>query len=259
MSHSHTTLPPMAMPIDVIVAFRNRPIYLWNCLDALYRHTHHPARFTLIDIASDDPAIPAVVEGFKWRGMIAKSVRMPENDPKLLIQYIFDQYSELSDCFAYIEGDAAVVDNGVCWLGEMAALMAEDAQLAMLGSVIDKRDFIAPNQARQVQPDLTEDRVWALAKLGSPERDQQVPEEAGVRIFSPHNPAGRFLLLRKQALAEVGAGEDWLLHQKLIAAGYRTGIAARVMHRHLSLLNLFDYADYDMRLRDTYMTGANDG
>ena len=212
MSHSHTTLPPMAMPIDVIVAFRNRPIYLWNCLDALYRHTHHPARFTLIDIASDDPAIPAVVEGFKRRGMIAKSVRMPENDPKLLIQYIFDQYSELSDCFAYIEGDAAVVD-----------------------------------------------RVWALAKLGSPERDQQVPEEAGVRIFSPHNPAGRFLLLRKQALAEVGAGEDWLLHQKLIAAGYRTGIAARVMHRHLSLLNLFDYADYDMRLRDTYMTGANDG
>lgn len=246
-----------ADPIDVIISFRNRPTYLWSCLDALYRLTRHSARFMLIDMASDDPAVARVVEGFRRRGMFASMVRMHQNDPRLLIQHIYDAMPNLSDCFAYVEGDAVVVEQGPCWLTEMAELMALDPLLAMLGATIDKSDFIAPDFARQVIPDLPEERVFALAKLGSPERLQALPDDPEQRIFSPHNPAGRFLMLRKQPVREVGIAEDWLLHSRLLAAGYRTGIATHVMHRHLSLLNLYDYADYDMGMRDAYMLGAN--
>jgi hypothetical protein len=37
------------------------------------------------------------------------------------------------------------------------------------------------------------------------------------------------------------------------AAGYHTGIANGVRHRHLSLLNLFDYPDYDVKQVRRYL------
>jgi len=78
-------------------------------------------------------------------------------------------------------------------------------------------------------------------------------------LVYPHNPPGRLLLMRSRTLALVGAGTDGALDRKFRDAGYETGIATGVRHRHLSLLNLFDYPDYDIVNRDSFMrsTDAN--
>jgi hypothetical protein len=38
--------------------------------------------------------------------------------------------------------------------------------------------------------------------------------------------------------------------------GYRVGIATRARHRHLSLLNFFDYPDYDFADVRRYLRGG---
>lgn len=58
-------------PITVLIQSRNRPLYLWACLDSLFTYTQRPARFILVDNASDDPAVLEVVRGFERRGMFA--------------------------------------------------------------------------------------------------------------------------------------------------------------------------------------------
>lgn len=244
-------------PVPVVVAFRNRPVYLWNCLDALYRHTQSPARFFLIDMASDDALIPQVVTAFQRRGMIADHIRMEANDPALLIAWVMAKLPDFGDVFAYVEGDAVLCDRSGCWLEEMVSLMRDNPALAMLGAAIDKRDFVDPAQATALEPDLPAPHLAGLIKAHSPERDQHLPVEEETRIFHPHNPAGRLLLLRCAALQQVGAGEDSVMHRKFLAAGYQTGVSTRVRHRHMSLLNIFDYPDYDLAARNAYMSDLN--
>jgi hypothetical protein len=79
----------------------------------------------------------------------------------------------------------------------------------------------------------------------------------GAGIIHPHNPPGRLLLVRNSALREVGPGTDGQLHNKFLAAGYETGIATAVRHRHLSLLNIFDYPEHDTNARDRFMAGVD--
>jgi len=38
-------------PVTIFVTSYGRPLYLWQCLDALWRHTHSPARVILLDNA----------------------------------------------------------------------------------------------------------------------------------------------------------------------------------------------------------------
>ncbi len=244
-------------PVPVVVAFRNRPVYLWNCLDALYRHTQSPARFFLIDMASDDALIPQVVSGFQRRGMITEYIRMETNDPAHLIAWITAQLPDFGDVVAYVEGDAVLCDRSGCWLEEMASLMRDNPALAMLGAAIDKRDFVDPAEATALEPNLPAPHLAGLIKAHSPERDQLLPIEEETRIFHPHNPAGRLLLLRCAALQQVGVGEDWAMHRKFVDAGYQTGVSTRVSHRHMSLLHIFDYPDYDLAARNAYMTDLN--
>jgi hypothetical protein len=49
--------------------------------------------------------------------------------------------------------------------------------------------------------------------------------------------------------------------RKLRDAGYETGIATGVRHRHLylSLLNLFDYPDYDTASRNAFVSSTDAG
>ena len=135
-----------------------------------------------------------------------------------------------------------------------SSLMLGAPRLAMLGSVIDKRDFVDLDAARRLEPQAGNDQLFDMIKWRSPERAQD-PSVAPAPIFSPHNPAGRLLMLRTKALIEVGAGTDGELHQKFIDAGYETGIATTVRHRHLSLLHIYDYPRYDYERRDAYIRG----
>ena len=240
------------VPVPVLITCYNRPLYLWAGLDSLYRYTRHPHRFTILDMASDDPLVPEVIAGFERRGMFSEVIRSPRNHPEELWKVLW-RLAEQSSEVGHVEGDVIVEDRDPCWLGTFAALMAARPRLAMVGPAIDKRDFVSLERARALDPDLEESQLAGLIKLNSPERAQDFSGLEGAELAWPHNPPGRLLLLRSAALQQVGAGTDGVVDGKLRAAGYETGIAPSVRHRHLSLLNLFDYPGYDTARRNAFM------
>jgi hypothetical protein len=168
---------------------------------------------------------------------------------------LWERLPAIGPYVAHVETDVIVEVTNPCWLSRMAALMDANPRLAMLGAAIDTRDFVSLDEARRIEPTADERRLKNLIKLGSNERGQDLAVSKGQSIFSPYPPAGRLLLVRTEALAKVGAGDDGGLHRKFIEAGYQTGIAAGVRHRHLSLLHIYDYPEYDYDRRDAYSYG----
>lgn len=252
----------MAQPITALISCRNRPLYLWASLDSLYRGTRYPHRFALLDMASDDPLVGEVIAGFARRGMFSEVIRSPQNDPGELWKTIWSLVAGGGTFFGYIEGDVIVEDSDPCWLGAFVGLMEQNQKLAMIGPAIDKRDFVSWERARITSPSLDDERLAGLIKLHSRERDQNLDGAGPSGLAYPHNPPGRLLLVRCAALARVcagAAGTDSTLDRKFRDAGYETGIAPAVRHRHLSLLNLFDYPDYDTAGRDAFMKSAGAG
>lgn len=247
----------MSEPIPVLITSYNRPLYLWACLDSLYRHTRHPHRFVLLDMASEDPVVEQVIAGFERRGMFSQVIRAPRNHPEELWKVLWPLVEEAGEFFACADGDVIVEDRNPCWLGAFAALMRKDPALAMVGPAIDARDFIAWERARALEPGLDEQQLAGLIKLHSPERTQNLSDLDAHDLAHPHNPPGRLLLLRSAALARVGAGTDGMVDRRLRDAGYETGIAPSVRHRHLSLLNLFDYPGYDIVGRNSFYAAAD--
>ena len=69
--------------IPIFIISRNRPLYLWACLDSLFKFTRYPHHFIFGDNGSDDPAVPRVIDGFRRRGMFHSELLRPENDPDL--------------------------------------------------------------------------------------------------------------------------------------------------------------------------------
>jgi len=248
----------MVRPVPVLIASGNRPLYLWACLDSLFRATRHPHRFVFVDMGSDDPLVPRVIEGFRRRQMFDEIVRMERDDPRLLIEFVKRHLDDWSPYFVYVESDVVVEVTEPCWLKQWVDLMDANPQLAMLGSAIDTSDFIDLDQAKALHPDEDEVTLRQRIKAMSSERTQNVETAGDEALFRPHNPAGRFMMLRTSPLREVGAAEDHTLHSRLRAAGYDTAIATRVRHRHLSLLHLYDYPDYDLERRNAYFHKLNE-
>ncbi len=249
----------MAQPVTVLISCRNRPLYLWASLDSLYRCTRYPHRFVLLDMASDDPLVDKVIAGFSRRGMFSETIRSPRNDPRELWKTVWSLLDGGGAFLGHAEGDVIVEDGDPCWLGAFVALMERNEKLAMVGPAIDKRDFVAWERARAIEPDLEENQLASMIKLNSPERAQDLGDPAAAGLCRPHNPPGRLLLMRSAALQQVGPGTDASLDRKLREAGYETGVAPTVRHRHLSLLHLFDYPDYDLKSRDEFMRSADAG
>ena len=246
---------PGPSPVTVFVHSRNRPLYLWASLDSLYRGTAHPHRFVLVDMASDDPLVRQVVAGFERRAMFAELVWVPRNTALDFWAVLWGRVPGIGPYFAHVETDVVVEATEPCWLSRLAALMDANPRLAMLGAAIDQSDFVSLDEARWIEPQADEARLNDLIKFASPERGQDLSAAAGLSVISPYSPAGRILLVRTDALVEVGAADDGGLHAKFIAAGYQTGIATEVRHRHLSLLHVYDYPQYNYRLRDAYAYG----
>jgi hypothetical protein len=246
---------PEPSPITVFVHSHNRPVYLWASLDSLYRGTAYPHRFVFIDMASDDPMVRQVAAGFERRGMFSELLWLPSNQAIDFWAALWERLPAIGPYLAHIETDVIVEMTNPCWLSRLAALMDANPRLAMLGAAIDTRDFVSLDEARRIEPTADEGRLKNLIKFASVERGQDLSVGAGQSIFSPYNPAGRILLVRTEALAKVGAGADGELHGKFIEAGYETGIAACVRHRHLSLLHIYDYPEYDYDRRDAYVSG----
>ena len=233
-------------------------MFLWACLDSLHRLTRSPCEIFLIDAASDDPGIGPVIDGFARRDLFARVIRLERNEPRLVWSTIAGLVEPSDELIAYVESDV-VIEPGAygCWLARMAELVRADPKLAMLGSAIDKSDFISLEAARRIAPELPEEVLRDHIYASDPERDQEPDAAGGSPLFSPHNPAGRLLVLRTAALRIVGAASDSDMHERLLDHGYTTAISTEVRHRHLSLLNIFDYPLYDVGQRNAYMAGLS--
>lgn len=239
-------------PITVLIFAWNRPIFLWACLDSLYRYTKVPARYVMIENGSSDPLVRPVIEGFRQRGMFHEIEWGEENSITRLFDSIRRLQPTFGEYFVYIEGDTTVAETQPCWLERMRSIMDADPELMMLGSYVDKRDFVDPEHARRLEPNMSESQLAGLVKAHSPER--HLPPQETAPVIDPFNPPGRLLMFRTSILDRIRLSVDGELYQQIKALGLKAGIATGVVHRHLSLLNFFDYPDYSMQQRDDFMT-----
>src|SRR6478736_5815303 len=113
-------------PITVLILTRNRPIFLWACLDSLYRYTRRPARFILVDNYSDDPMVRSVITGFQRRRMFHSVEWSNANRPDQSFNMTRKYLDLFGEYFVYLEGDAVVFDTEPCWLSRLCALMEAD-------------------------------------------------------------------------------------------------------------------------------------
>jgi hypothetical protein len=246
---------PAALDIGtvyVIIRSWNRPLYLWACLDSVYRGTQSACRFVFLDNGSTDALVRPIVSGFERRGMFA-AVHFMERNHAANQRMIVEQYRPAMGRYCVlVDADIVVEKTEPDWLQRMVAIMERDPRLGALGSMVDASDFIDPQRARQVAPELSEELTDELIKARSPERRLPV---STAEHMDPIPPAGRLLMMRAELLDSVGLPTGNLaLCEAVQAAGYSTSIANGVRHRHLSLLNLFDYPDYDVKQLRRYLT-----
>ncbi len=161
-----------------------------------------------------------------------------------------------SNYLAYIESDVAVFDTEPCWLTRMRTIMDAHPNLGLLGSYVDTRDFIDPEVARRIAPDLDQRTFDGLIKAKSPERSLS-PTPPLAPVIDPFNPPGRLAMVKKEIIDVIRVGTDAVIYEKAKAAGIGAGIATQVRHRHLSLLNFFDYPAYDVVGRDEMQARAD--
>lgn len=242
----------MHTPIVFILSWE-RPLYLWACLDALRRNTVAPCRFVLIDNASQDPMVDSVIRGFESRRFFHRVHRRGTNSPEALAEAIQGHSGELGDHFGYIESDVLVPAIRPSWLERFQAHVRAHPDLVMLGSLVDKSDFVDPAWAAEAFPRLDVGQLDFLIKSKSPERRlaESYPEE----LIDPFNPPGRLLFLKTEFIRQAGVLRDRLMYETAKHMGYRAAIATDVMHRHLSFQNIFDYPDTDVANRNDFFKG----
>lgn len=236
-------------PVVFILSWE-RPLYLWACLDSLRITTKTPCRFILLDNASSDPLVHKIIDSFEARDFFYKVHRNKDNSPHALSLALKEYRSELGKYFGYIESDVSVSPGETSWLEEFQELVSADPKFAMLGSLIDKVDFIDPEWAAQRFANISKEQLEFLVKSNSKERSLE--DNYAERTLDFINPPGRFQFLMTEAIDRTGMLPDFKLSNSLRALGYKAAIATRVRHRHLSLANAFDYPDYDKTTRDKF-------
>ncbi len=229
-----------------------RPIYLWNCLDSFYRSTKLPCKFILSDNASEDPGVSTVIKGFQRRNFFYAVHMEEKNDPMRIPKMIEAYWDQIEDFFVIVETDIEILPPpDKCWLELMSSYMREDPTIGAIGSRVYQPDFISKEEARTLEPDLTEEKLDFLIKTNAPMRSYQNTNE---KLIAPHNPPLRLLMLRKKAYEEVGFDRDKIIHKKLLKNGWKSLISTEVAHRHLSLLNIYDYPQYSKSKREAFFS-----
>lgn len=242
----------MSAPLVFILSWE-RPLYLWACLDSLYRNTRTPCRFVLIDNASRDPLVRQVVRGFEARGLFHSIRRREQNTPDALEEAVRHHRHEIGEYFGFVESDVVVLPTEPSWLQTYMAMTAVNPRLAILGSLVDRSDFVDPAEASKRFPQLDPVQIDFLIKSKSPERWLQ--DEYQEPLIDPTPPPGRLLYLRTDFIDQAGILRDKLLYQAARRLGYEAGIATRVRHRHLSFQNIYDYPETDLAIREQFFKG----
>ncbi len=247
-------------PLTVFIVSWGRPLYLWSCLDALYRLTRSPVRFVLLDNAHPDPMVGEVIAGFERRGLFAEVVRFETNSFANITEAYAERLADVGPLHVYMESDCVIQTGAPCWLAEMRRIMEANPTIGILGSLINPTDFVSREAAVQITGG-DETRAEFLAKLHSPERaflddstwaamrDDYVVTAPPCPIT---NPPGRLMMLRTDVMRRLGFHVDGQLAGMIRNLGLEPAVTPRVRHRHLSLLNVFDYLDYDQRGRDQF-------
>ncbi|MBS1774020.1 MAG: glycosyltransferase [Bacteroidetes bacterium] len=239
--------------IYVFLRSHNRPLYLWATLDSLYKSTKSPCKFVLIDNASTDPQIKEVINGFERRGMF-HAVHYMETNAGGNQQKIFEHYREnIGKYFFLCDTDIIIEPMPHCWIAIMIDIAERNPDVSLLGSYIDTSDFVSIDKAKDLEPQLDDTELSELIKIKSPERNNP-PKTA--EIIYPFRPAGRLLLAKTEAIDNTrlyASNKD--LCNAFEKNGYKHGITTRVVHRHLSLMNIFDYPKYDYNELFTYING----
>jgi len=236
-------------PPFIFILNWERPIHLWACLDSFYRATATQCKFVIADNASKDPQVQDVIAGFERRGMFHAVHRENENHPRRFEVLLEQYWDEIGDYFVFVEADTAVIETEKCWLGTMVSHMENDSSIGSIGSRVYKKDFVSLEEARKIRPDLSEEDLSFLIKTMAPMRDYVHTNQP---LISPHNPPLRLLMMRKDAYKDVGFGRDTQIHENLLDKGWKSLISTEVAHRHLSLLNIYDYPQYDRKHRDDF-------
>ena len=237
-------------PIVFVLSW-NRPIYLWVCLDSLYRHTRAPHRIILADNNSSDPMVDQVIRGFERRSMFTAVHRCSDNNPRRFERLIEQYWDDIGDYLVFVEGDIEVLPSEPCWLTKFVSYMDADQRLGCVGSRVYQADFVDETEARALMPDLDQRSLDFLIKANAPMRRYKHTSQP---LIAPHNPPLRLLMMRKQVYKQVGFGRDIAIHKRTLELGYKSMISTEVVHRHLSLLNIYDYSDYSHTEREAFFT-----
>ncbi len=242
----------MTNPLIFILSWE-RPLYLWACLDSLYRNTRAPCRFVLLDNASSDPLVSKVISSFEARGLFHQVHRRGNNSPDALSEAIHHHRREMGDYFGFVESDVVALPTEPSWLEGFIALTQSNPKLAIVGSLVDRSDFVDPAVAAKRFPQLDQAQLDFLIKSKSPERLLQDAYQEP--LIDPTPPPGRLLFLKTDFIDQVGILRDKLLYQAARRLGYEAGIATGVRHRHLSFQNIYDYPETDLATREQFFKG----
>jgi hypothetical protein len=249
--------------VSIFVVSYARPQYLWTTLDCLYRYTRTPARILLVDNWHPDRQVDTVIDAFERRGLLRDVHRFTTNTASNITSAYNRFLREAGPYHVVMESDAAIQSEGHdCWLAEMGRIFSANPQIGMLGSLIDTRDFVSPLECAVMAKRYGHDTAF-LAKSNSPERaflsdPSWSDTRRGYFYTEPPcpipNPPGRLLMLGTDMMKEVGLLPDAQLATLLRKRGLRPAVTPRVRHRHLSLLNVFDYPHYSEQERNGFFS-----
>lgn len=241
-------------PVYLFVRSYNRSKYLWPCLDSLFRCTKFPCRVVFVDNASTDPAVSDIVSGFERRGLFHAVHFMDQNLPSNQNMVFLRHRNSLGRYFVLIDSDIIIEPGDPCWLTRLVGLAERRPDLGVIGSAVDREDFVDGNVAGRLHPEMSQAEIHDLVKAHSPER--QLPQSRQ-EIIRPFYPPGRLLLLRTDIFRDTGPPiGNANICRAANAAGFGNGIATQVRHRHLSLLNVFDYPSYDYAELRNYLRAS---
>lgn len=234
----------------VFILSWNRPLYLWACLDSLYRHTEHPCKIVIADNNSTDPLVRQVISNFDKRELFHRVHMYDENDHLRFKKLIDEYWDEIGSYFVFVESDIEILPTkDQCWLSTFIGHMTENENLASVGSRVYKKDFVSMEEAKRLLPDADEKELEFLIKAEAPMRGYQHTDE---KLIEPHNAPLRLLMMRKKAYARIEFGQDFQMYNRLKMLGYDAKISTEVVHRHLSLLNIYDYCSYSLAERNNF-------
>ena len=215
--------------IAIIVPIHNAPQSVQRCLAALTRWTPRSARLILIDDASTDPEIGALLEPFSRR----ENTRVERNAHNR-------GYTHNVNAGMQLAGDADVVllnsdtEVGPRWLQSLRLAAYGDDAIGTVTAVSDNAGAFSVPDLEQYCP-IPE--KWDL-----PGAQRAVLQQAGLRF--PELPTGNgfCMFIKRELIACIGAmdadafpagyGEENDFCQRAELAGYRNIIAGNVLVRH---------------------------